>query len=533
MELLASRVPAVRTQAVIGLSIFVIGMWLAWQVGNKIAGDDVQTLEFVALGLGAFAIGVTILRDWRKGFYMFLVWLLFEDLVRKFLGNNLVIYFGKDVLVGLVYISFFMESRSKRIKIFRPAFLLFFYPFLFLSILGIFNPYSPSVLYGLMGFKLDFYYMPLMFVGYRLIRDDDDLRKFLVNTMILGAIIGIIGIIQAIVGHSFLNPTTLAPEIRDLGALDRYTPLTNQLVSIPSSVFVSAGRYSQYLILVFNLSMGAAGYLLLHTEKYRKLTFFVIGCIVGATLFCGSRGGVAYVVITALALSVAFLWGAPWRWRQAHRMIKAIRRAFLIGALALAAILIFLPDEAGPRIAFYMETLNPNSSAYEVGTRTWEYPISGLLGAIAQPTWVTGIGLGTASLGGQYVAKILGKPLIPVWVEEGYGQLILEMGIVSPFLWILWSAALLYYAWGVVRKLRQTRFFPIAFAIFWYAFLLLYPLTYGGLAMYQNFVTNAYLWFLVGVLFKLPVLNSMYPTAPVAGVAPPPAWARAHLPRIS
>ena len=39
------------------------------------------------------------LRDWRNGFYVFLVWLLFEDLVRKFLGNNLAIYFGKDVLV--------------------------------------------------------------------------------------------------------------------------------------------------------------------------------------------------------------------------------------------------------------------------------------------------------------------------------------------------------------------------------------------------------------------------------------------------
>ncbi len=34
-------------------------------------------------------------------------------------------------------------------------------------------------------------------------------------------------------------------------------------------------------------------------------------------------------------------------------------------------------------------------------------------------------------------------------------------------------------------------FFPIAFAILWYAFLLLYPFTYGGLAPYQNFVDNA------------------------------------------
>jgi hypothetical protein len=36
--------------------------------------------------------------------------------------------------------------------------------------------------------------------------------------------------------------------------------------------------------------------------------------------------------------------------------------------------------------------------------------------------------------------------------------------------------------------------------------LLLYPLTFGGMVPYQNFVTNAYLWLLVGILFRLPEL---------------------------
>lgn len=528
--MLTSRVPAVRSQAVTGVSVLILGLWVAYMVGGKIAADDMRSIEYVSLGFVALWAAVTILRHWRLGFYMFIAWLLVEDLIRKFLGNNLVIYFGKDVLVGLVFVAFFIEVRRGRVKIFRPPFLLFLGIFIFLATLQIFNPNSPSVLYGLMGFKLDFYYIPLMFVGYGLIRNDEDLRKFFVANLSFAAIIGIIGIIQAIVGHTFLNPEKLAPELRDLGEMDRYTPLTNQLVSVPSSVFVSSGRYSQYLIVVFIMAYGAAGYLLLHTEKSRKLVFFVIGTLIGATLFCGSRGAVAYVIISIVALTPAFLWGAPWRWRQAHRMIKAIRRGFIMGALALAAILLLLPTEAGPRIAFYMETLDPSSSAYEIGNRTWQYPISGLLGALEQPTWIVGNGLGTASLGGQYVARILGKRPIAVWVEEGYGQMILEMGIIAPFLWILWTASLLYYCWGIVRKLRQTRFFPIAFSIFWFAFLLLYPFTYGGLAPYQNFVGNAYLWILVGILFKLPVLRAENPNGAVAApiAAAPPAWARPH-----
>ncbi len=493
-----------------------------------------RTLEFAALGFAALWVAITILRNWRLGFYMFLVWVLFEDLVRKYLGNNMAIYFGKDILVGLVFLSLFVEVRKGHVKLFRPPFLLFLYLFLFLGVLEIFNPNSPSILYGLMGFKLYFYYMPLMFVGYALIRNDEDLRKFLVINLGLAGVIGVIGIIQAILGHSFLNPANLAPELRDLGELDRFTPLTNQLVSIPSSVFVSAGRYSLYLVLVFTLAVGTAGYLLLHSTKYRKIVFLVLGIIVVATLFCGSRGAVLYVAASSLVLTAVLLWGAPWRWQQAHRMIKAIRRVFIVSALGLTAILLIFPEQAAPRIAFYVETLNPNSSAYEVNTRTWNYPMAGLVAAMDQPHWLIGNGIGTASLGGQYVAKILHQPQIAVWVEEGYGQMILEMGFLGPLLWLLWTAALLFYSWRVVRRLRQTRFFPIAFAIFWYAFLLLYPFTYGGLAPYQNFVDNAYLWLIVGVLYKLPVLYAANPSgAPLAAPVPaPPGWSRQQASRF-
>ncbi len=298
-----------------------------------------STVEFAAFGFAALWVGLTILRNWRLGFYMFLVWVLWEDLVRKYLGNNMAIYFGKDVLVGLVFVSLYVEVRKGRVKLFRPPFLLFLYFFLFLGAVEIFNANSPSILYGLMGFKLYFYYMPLMFVGYALIRNDEDLRKFLVINLGLAGVIGVIGIIQAMLGHTFLNPTNLAPELRDLGELDRYTPLSNQLVSVPTSVFVSSGRYSLYLILAFVLAVGTAGYLLLHTTKNRKLVFLILGIIVVATLFCGSRGGVMYVLASALGLAAVFLWGAPWRWQQAHRMLKAIRRVFIVSALGLTAIL--------------------------------------------------------------------------------------------------------------------------------------------------------------------------------------------------
>ena len=492
---------------------------MAWEIGGKIAAGDLGPIEYFALACIGAAVAIAILRDWRQGFYMFLVWLLFEDLVRKFLGNNMTIYFAKDVLVGLVYISFYAQVRRGRAKVFRPPFLIFLSLFFWLAAMQVFNTNSPSVLYGLLGLKLYFYYVPLMFVGYALIRSDEDLRKFFVVNAVLAGVIGTLGIIQAIVGNTFLNPTTLAPALQELGDLDRYTPLTNQVLSLPTAVFVSSGRFGLYLVIAAIILMAAAGYLLLYTKRNRKLVYAAFGIVGGATLFSGSRGAVVYVCASALILAVGFMWGAPWRWGQAHRLVKAIRRTFIVAALALAALLVVFPNAAGSRLAFYTETLSPGSSASEVSGRSWTYPIENLKLAFTNPNWVLGNGTGTASLGTQYVAKALGKPAMTSAVEEGYGAMILEMGIVAPFLWILWTGTLLIGAWKVVRSLRQTRFFPIALAIFWWAFLLLFPFTYGGLAPYQNFVCNAYLWILLGILYRLPEIYATpaYPEVVTSG----------------
>ncbi len=233
-----------RNQALIGISLFALGLWLAYEVGGKIAVGDLKT---IALGTFVFAgcvVAVMILRNWRSGFYIFLTWLLFEDLARKYMGNNMALFFGKDVLVLLTYISLFAAVRAGREKSFRPKFLLLLVVFVWLGLIQIFNPNSPNVLYGLLGFKLYFFYIPLMYVGYALIRNDEDLRKFIVVNASLAGVISVLGIIQAVIGHSFLNPTVLAPELRDLGELDRYSPITNQVLSLPTAVFVSTGRFA-------------------------------------------------------------------------------------------------------------------------------------------------------------------------------------------------------------------------------------------------------------------------------------------------
>jgi hypothetical protein len=517
--MLNTRIPAMRNQALVGFGFFFLSMCIAWGIGIKIVDDDIRSMTYGALIFAGCIVAATALRNWRTGFYLFFIWMTFEDLVRKYMGNGLVLFFGKDILLGLVYLSFFTAVLKGREKSFRPPFLLFLSLFFWLGVLQVFNQNSPSIWYGLLGFKVYFYYVPLLFIGYALVRNDEELGKFLRANALLAIVISILGIMQSILGNSFLNPRNLAPELEVLGNLQKST-FTGQVFNLPDSVFVSSGRYSEYLAIAFIIAVAAVGYLLLYTRQNRKWMFTAIGLLGVATLLSGNRGSVVSMLMTAVLLSMGFLWGAPRVRQEVNRTIKAIRRSVIVATLGLGVLFALFPQEAASRLEFYTETLLPGSANYQLGNRTWDYPVANFLSAFSQPNWGIGNGIGTASLGTQYVAKLTGTPGPGLGVEEGYGNLIVEMGVVAPFLWILWTASLLYYSWKVILHLRETRLFPIALAIGWYACLLLYLWTFASMAGYENYICNAFLWLLVGILFRLPDLSTNVPGPSVAHLIP-------------
>jgi len=475
-----------------------------WIIANWIISGSTEVLITGSIPIALAIIAFATLNNWRVGVLLFIPWLLFEDLARKYLGNGFILFFGKDVLAAITYVSLWRAKRRGEVAWFRPSFIVPLGLFFCLALIQVFNTWTPSVLYGFLGLKLYFYYCPLIFAGYGLIRHEKDLEGLLVFNVALGLLIALLGIAQSIVGLKFLNPTALAPELEALGNLTRYSPITHLAVPAPTSVFVSSGRFASYIILVAILALGAQAYLLLTRRRRAAYGFLGVGTAVVAAVQSGSRGSLIYVVISMLVLSAGFLWSS--RLRHGRRLIKAARRAFLVGAIGLFLMIQFFPLSIGASWAFYSETLSPRSPASELQDRTWDYPLLNLMTALHHPRWLYGDGTGTASLGMQYVARVLGQAPIGFWVENGWGTLILEMGILGPILWIVWTSWLLYCSWKVVRQLRETVYFPVALSIFWYAFVLLVPFSYNGMAPYQNYIMNAYLWLLIGVLFRLPHL---------------------------
>ena len=500
-------------------ALLLAALGAAWLVSQFVVNSDWTSLGLAFGALAGVAVAVKVLNDWRQGLYIFFGWLFFEDLVRKYLGNNMIVYFAKDFLVILVYISFFAaRRRHKDIAVFKPPFLMPLLLLVWFAVGQVFNPASTSVIFGLLGLKLYFLYVPLMYLGYALMDSEKDLRRFFMFNAVLLLVVAGLGIAQAIIGPTFLNPGTLQEDIRESASLYRVSPITGQAAYRPASVFVSTGRFQNLIITSWIILIGFAGYLLFRSKKGRTILFTTIAVLAGAAVMSTSRGVVMWCGGSTLVIVAAFLRGAPWKQKKANRVLRSLQQVALLAGLMILALAVIFPEQVGSRFAIYSETLSPYSPTSELAHRTRDYPLRNFLSAFDTPRWPYGYGTGTASLGGQYISRILHIQGTGVTVENGYGQLVIEMGVVGLLLWIVLGFSVCSFAWKLVKSLHGSPWFPLAFVIFWLMFLTFFPMGYNSVIFFQDFIVNAYLWILLGVLFRLPKLALSDPFAPVVAL---------------
>jgi hypothetical protein len=506
----------------VGLIIFAAAIVLAYNIGGwLLTGNLTATAKRLATVAGAVVL-VAVFMRWRPGVYLFLVWLTFEDLIRKYSGNSMIVYFTKDLLVLTIYAGFLISLARRETRTFRPAFLIPLACFFGLGLAQVFNPRATSYFYGILGVKIYFLYIPLMFLSYALIDSEAELKRFFKITLWTGGAVALVGIIQALGHKDFLNPAELAPALQELGHLTRTSHTAEIVLNAPPSVFVSQGRYAAYLVLLLILTLGYVGYQILRRER-GKLAYFVLALTSVAVFLAGSRGALLYSLTSVFLLGAAFLWGTKYQVLARARLTKAIRRSLVALALGMALVTWISPKITQGWWSLYYETLWPNSPYYQLAYRVETYPLQNFQAAFQDPGWKTGYGIGTSSLGAQYVTGVLHQPASATpEVENGFGTMILEMGILAAVLWVWWGVALLWSGWKALVRLKGTALFPVGFAIVWYIFWLLFPQTWGSISAYQNFVMSAYLWVLVGILFRLPKLaNQSRATAPPAAVARP------------
>lgn len=491
---------------IVGAAVLLGSIYLAYEIGQWMLGGGIRGLGFHIGELVGAVVALAVLVRWRMGILLFLFWLTFEDLLRKYLGNNMYIYFVKDVLLAVVYGAFLVGVMRGREKIFRPKFWVPLLALFCLALAQVFNPRSTSIFYGLLGMKIDFYYVPLLFLGYSFLRTQEDLDKFVSFSLKTAIVVAFVGIIQGLGWKTFLNPRELAPQLQTLGHLLRYAPGLNRDLSAPPSVFVSQGRYANYLQLMFTLALGVVAFYLFR-RRSAKLAYVALGVLGIAIFLSGSKGALVFAALTLAGVGAGLLWGTrnqPW---LSARLGKIMRRSVVALVVSLLFFVYLYPNLAGAWSTYYYDLLWPDSPTSELGHRVGSYPLSEFEKVLEYAGWQWGYGTGTASLGVQYVTELLKAPPPPAHpVENGLGDMLIEWGILGPTLWVLMAATLVGTGWALTRRLASTPLFPIALSILWFVAWVLLPFTWSSVSTYQNYVINAYLWTLVGVLFRLPEL---------------------------
>ena len=462
-------------------------------VGGSIAIRGPLPVSPVAvISAVVFAMALPFLfRHWRATLGLLLVWLMVEDLFRTLAGNDLRVYFAKDIVYVVLLVGLFLDPGfRRRWQEATGATRFALYVLVSWAIIMSVPSGASDWRLPLVGLRLDFMYAPLVVAGFAVGSSRRELRRWLLIAAVIAAAVSLIGIIQATIGPSFLSPGQETPGLRD--ELFRFIGSTT--VYRPTATFVDAGRFASLTVVGLAVSLAAVT---LTRGRRRLLAMVCVAANGGGVWVSGGRAG----LIIALALLLFAATAGP----LAEGRLAVSRALMIVASVIVASSLLIalIPGVIGARFEWYKQTLDPRSPNNEWTQRVDAY-VTNTTGGL-QIGGLFGRGTGTESLGKQYLS---GDPNLyegRYLVEGGYAALAVEWGVIGVTLWLVWSFAWITRQWGSVNSARGHRSAAAGFILFgWMLFFLFFGFV-SGLQAFQNFVANAYFWLLSGLVFALPI----------------------------
>src|SRR6202035_4802984 len=138
-----------------------------------------------------------------------------------------------------------------------------------------------------------------------LVDSERDLRHFFFFNSVLILVVAGVGLAQSILGPTFLNPAVIQEYIRGLSTLYRVAPISGLVAYRPTSFFVSAGRFQNFLVVSWILALGFGGFLLMRKQSGRLLGFTSVGIVAAASLLTASRGVILWALASAMVVAPA------------------------------------------------------------------------------------------------------------------------------------------------------------------------------------------------------------------------------------
>jgi glycosyltransferase involved in cell wall biosynthesis len=454
-----------------------------------IAPPEILSLLAVVLVLAASPFLVT---RWPLALLVFLAWLVVEDLLRKLAGNDLRVYFIKDVVYGVLLVAVFMSAAWRgawQTATGRTRYLVYALVFwaVLVSLPRLFVDWRLPVL----GLRLDFLFVPLVILGYLIARDAALMARVLIGACAISGVACALGVVQAITGPSFLAPSVATPGLINLVLIRG--ALLGSPVYRPTGTFVDPGRFDAYAVSALALSLAT-----LFLIQGRKRGFAVAASLIAA-LAVWISGGRTGVIAGALLVAMAAA-----GWLMSTKRLS--RRSWSVVAVLTAvagSVAVMRPKQIANPLTWYWSTLNPFSPDNEWMFRVRSYGLDTLKGMLSGGLF--GLGPGHESLGKQYIyggPEHLTKGLYTV--EGGYAGVAVELGIIGLLLWLLWSVVWSGKLWRRLWTMRSVGNRVAGLVLFAWIFFFLFPAFFGGLQSFQNYTANAYFWLFSGLILGLP-----------------------------
>lgn len=438
-----------------------------------------------------------LLTRWRITFWGLIAWLMVEDLIRKFAGNSLGVYAIKQIIFVLLIVGLVMDPEVRgawrqATGTARIALYCLMTWAIVMSVPSFFVDWKLPLL----GLGADFVYVPLVVAGFVLARERKSLQVLLLGVAAITSVAVLLGVIQAVIGPSFLDPGRLTPGLQNLVTIRSSATVSG--VFRPTGTFVDPGRYASlaFVSLVISLCAG-----MVHKGKQRV---FAYGCAGLAMAGLWLSGGRAPVVVGSVVVLVAVV--VP--------RAEGGRRSFLLaGTVSIVLFLAFFlllasnPGAFTSRLTFYTDTLDPSRRGNEWAQR-WENYTDAIFYGIEEGGLI-GNGTGAESIGKQYFFSGSGgvSSAGQYTVESGYGAVLVEWGMIGLAFWLIWVVRWLGRFASSVRGSRAGPFRSVGAILTAYAILFLVVQFYAGIAVFQNYIGNAFFWLLSGVAFALPFVD--------------------------
>lgn len=430
------------------------------------------------------ALWIWILLRWQRGVYLLLIYMPFAGAVTLWLYPSSLPKLYKDLFFIIpTYIAIFMTyALLKKNTLTRiPGIVVgFMISLAVIAFVQIFNPSVANWMVAAIGLKVWLFYLPLFFVSFAIIQEQDDIIKILRVMVIIAWIPCSIGIIQWLGSMAFGYRETMQAFYGPAaaGATQNFTRFNvgAPFFRVPST-FSYIAQYFGY-----TLAMIVPAYALMRIEpslKWRRFSRITLSFIIIASFLSGAR--TAYVFVPILLFLIYLIESGP------SGIIKVV---VIIPVLMLTALHIAGID---PIIFFQM--------MFRLTTHYSDVIVyKGLVDAIT----TTPLGLGTGMNTGPARFAFY-NPSSFIAFENYYAKAVYELGIPGLIIVIGLFLSLIVLGYKVQRNIKNPGLRSCSVAIL--AFIITIALnSFKGWQIDLDPI-NVYFWVFTGFLFKIEYLD--------------------------